>query len=190
MSSKPIYPITLEQLQVFPLPRSIELLPEAIIFEFARTAELLNGHLQSLSSYKTFSQEVVDRVETIIETYEKTIELIGEYDALAVHIKSQLTELQQLYRDFTNSQVIQYQLLANNYNLDYLIKVKFKNIIDLNSNESIDLVKQFHRDVDSSDKFELDLNKFVSDFKTSRSQYHLRKEKLNRWNEERVSGAL
>lgn len=178
-------PITLETLQVFPLPKSIESLPEASKSEFVNSTRLLNGHLQSLSTYTTFNKQVLSKVQEVIGVYEHVIELIGEYDTMRSQIKQQLDEITTLYNRFADLQLEEYKLLANNYNVDLLIRVKFRKVVELNDSESRELAKGFR-----PTNFDEEFGPFIDNFVKSRKQYHLRKEVMNRWEEERVSGAI
>lgn len=65
-----------------------------------------------------------------------------------------------------------------------LLKHKFRKLIERNDEESRDLVKN----INSSEVTDEQLVDTLELFKQSRKTYHFKKEKLNRWEEQRVSG--
>lgn len=80
-------------------------------------------------------------------------------------------------------------LSSSNFNQDNL-KAKFKKLIEENNQESLDIVKNFNDRSHGSEISDESFGTMIENFKNSRKLYHFRKEKLNRWEEERVSGFL
>ena len=89
-----------------------------------------------------------------------------------------------IYQEFLNLETYQYQLLSNNFNQD-ILKLKFKKLLEKTNQDSLNIVKNYHEKGESTDD---DFNNMIENFKESRKLYHSRKEKLYRWEEERVSG--
>ncbi|KAK6199352.1 uncharacterized protein RJT21DRAFT_121682 [Scheffersomyces amazonensis] len=185
--------LTIEQLQPFPLPKYIDSLPNANIQEFIQNEELIKGYIKDLESYKLQQQKIVDRSSKLQSILKDDIlgELLTKYLEIIQKIKSQLKSIHQIYQEFLNLETYQYQLLSSNFNQDYLIKTKFGKLIEKNNNDSIQLIKEYTSKIDESGKLdETEFNELITNFKRSRQLYHLRREKLHRFNEERVSGFI
>ena len=177
--------LTIDELQPFPLPKSIESLPSKNIEEFISNNELVGGYIKSLKGYYDKRTEILDKLQLISTVQDTVSKLIHDYVELSQKMVEHIKSIQQMYQEFINLEVIQYQLLSSNFNQEFLIKNKFSKLIAANHQESIEVLKKL-KEIAS----ETDFNNSLAQFRASRKSYHLRKEKLNRWNEERVSGFI
>ncbi|KAK6465392.1 hypothetical protein DFJ63DRAFT_310488 [Scheffersomyces coipomensis] len=189
-----IEPFKIDQLQPFPLPKSLEGLPNANFEQFINNEELIKGYIKDLETYKTHQDTIVDRLSQLQGVIKQEIldQLLTQYINQIQIIKNQLKSIHQIYQDFLNLETYQYQLLSSNFNQDYLIKNKFTKLIESNKEDSMQIIKKFgsKNTGDDSNIDEGEFNELIGKFKQSRQLYHLRKEKLNRFNEERVSGFI
>lgn len=176
--------LTINELQPIPLPKAIESLPSKNVQEFLNNNELLGGYIKTLKGYQEKRAQIVSKLQLIGAVHETICQLIKDYVALSQKMVDQIKAIQQMYQEFTNLEVIQYQLLSSNFNQDFLIKNKFSKLIDANHEQSVDIVRKMKQ------TSETEFNNSLAQFRASRKTYHLRKEKLNRWNEERVSGFI
>lgn len=170
--------LSLPQLNPFPLPKQLEALPPQLLEAFTQLYELVRGYVQQLPSYEEKKREIVNTVGTLIDHINSITQSLESYSATRTVIEGQIHQLQKLYQEFVNLETIQYQLLSSNFNQD-LLRRKFHKLVDASHTESLRLCQP-------SDNIEQSLRKF----KEARVTYHLRKEKLNRWDEERVSGFM
>ncbi|KAG2735702.1 hypothetical protein G9P44_001916 [Scheffersomyces stipitis] len=186
----PIEPLTLGDLKAFPLPKYIEALPTANLHEFLGDESLVKGYVKELESYRNHQERILAQLRASQHKLQEQIldDLIHKYRKIVDQIMAQMNRITSLYQEYRNLEMYQYQLLSSNFNRDFLIRTKFGNLISRNNQESIDLVKKFHSSVGEDGDVENKVNDLVTSFRASRREYHLRKEKLNRWNEERVSG--
>ncbi|EMG46218.1 hypothetical protein SBY92_000949 [Candida maltosa Xu316] len=185
----PIKPITFEELQAFPLPKHLEALPTANFQQFTENKELLQSYIKQLDTYQSKQQEIVNQLNQLDDFLENVVckKLMNEYEELIEKINQQIKSINIIYQEFINLETYQYQLLSSNYNQDNL-KLKFKKLIEENNQESLNIVKKFHEKAgENSDE---NFSTMIENFKNSRKLYHYRKEKLYRWEEERVSGFL
>ncbi|KAI3405657.2 hypothetical protein KGF56_001675 [Candida oxycetoniae] len=180
--------LKLETLEPFPLPNKLSSLPNSQFSEFTENRQLITGYISQLNNYKTKLDEIKTTLAEISQAILKTQirdYLIPRYQELILHITEQISKLTQLYNEFLNLETIQYQLLSSTFNLDTL-KLKFKKMIEKNDSESIDIARGF----DGGGSDDANMVKMLSEFRKSRKLYHFRKEKLNRWQEERVGGFM
>lgn len=183
-----IQPLTLRDLQPFPLPKQLNSLPPAIVQQFSELYELIIGYIKGLENYKKFELTLVNRMNEQISTLNEIMKLFENYQNVSTTIVEQINKISTLFNEFVNLETYQYQLLSSNFNQE-LLKKKFIKLAEENNHESNQLVNDF-RSTASGDQDTEEFSKFLKDFKASRKSYHLRKEKLNRWNEERVSGFI
>mmetsp|Transcript_6479 Transcript_6479/g.8128 ORF Transcript_6479/g.8128 Transcript_6479/m.8128 type:complete len:186 (+) Transcript_6479:38-595(+) len=182
-----IQPLTLKTLEPFPLPKYLDSLPISIIERFTQLHNLVLGYIKQLPAYQELNETVLKALNWQITKLNEISGLLKTYNATGTQIKEQIAKLNSLYSEFINLETYQYQLLSSNFNQEFL-KNKFHKVIINNDQESKKLVKEFKEN--NTEDFESLLNNLIKDFRSSRKSYHLRKEKLNRWNEERVSGFI
>lgn len=182
-----IKPLTIKELDPFPLPKYLDSLPISVIEQFVQLHNLVKGYLEQLPEHQKFNDKLIETLNWQISTLNEIGNLLKTYSITGTQIKEQIAKLNSIYGEFINLETYQYQLLSSNFNPEFL-KKKYSRIIAENDLESKELVKKFR--LESSVDFENSFNDFIKDFRSSRKSYHLRKEKLNRWNEERVSGFM
>ena len=182
-----IQPLTVKTLEPFPLPKYLDSLPISVIEQFIQQHNLVLGYIKQLPAYQKLSETILETLNWQITKLNEISSILQTYNATGILIKEKMAKLNSLYSEFINLETYQYQLLSSNFNPEFL-KNKFNKVIVENDQESKELVKEFKGS--SSDDFENLFNNLIKDFKSSRKTYHLRKEKLNRWNEERVSGFI
>ncbi|RCK65885.1 hypothetical protein Cantr_01559 [Candida viswanathii] len=189
----PITHLTLDELKAFPLPRAVESLPTPYLEELTNHHDLLQGYIKQLEAYHAKQQEIVGHLSSLDDILENTIykQLIRDYEGVIEKINQQIKSINIIYQEFINLETYQYQLLSSNYNQDNL-RAKFKKLIEENNQESVEIVKSYGNDkgAHGSEASDESFNDMIEQFKNSRKLYHFRKEKLNRWEEERVSGFL
>ncbi|CAH2351567.1 hypothetical protein CLIB1423_04S00958 [[Candida] railenensis] len=174
---------SVEELKPFPLPKQLSTLPEHVLREFSQSYELVNGYVQSLPQFKGYQEVVVQELNQQIHKINVCCELLNEYSEVAERIKNQTQSLNSSYGEWTNLETIQYQLLSANFNQESL-KKKFEKHLNETNQQSYDEIKKFK----NSSQSESDFADFVENFRKQRKTYHSKKEKMNRWNEERVTG--
>lgn len=182
-----IQPLTLKTLEPFPLPKYLDSLPVSIIEQFIQLHSLVLGYIKQLPAYQKWNETILETLNWQITNLNEISSILKTYNGTGMLIKEKMAKLNSLYSEFINLETYQYQLLSSNFNQEFL-KNKFHKVIVENDQESKKLVKEFKGS--SSDDFENLFNNLIKDFRSSRKTYHLRKEKLNRWNEERVSGFI
>ncbi|CAX42857.1 conserved hypothetical protein [Candida dubliniensis CD36] len=183
---EPIKFVSIEDLNAFPLPKTLESLPPSVFQQFLDSKDLLQGYLKQLKAYQEKQQEIIDQLDDLDNILGNVIhkQLIKDYTALVDKINQQIKSINIIYQEFLNLETYQYQLLSNNFNQD-ILKLKFKKLLEKTNQESLNIVKDYHETAESTED---DLNNMFENFKESRKLYHSRKEKLYRWEEERVSG--
>lgn len=181
-----VRPLTLTQLKPFPLPKELRNLPHDVLQLFVSLYDLTKGYVLSLQTYKDHENEVVRAIDHNIQTLNRIITLLKEYNLHADTILALAKDLERLYREFLVLETQQYQLLSTNYNASVL-KKKFERLTDECDARTVVMARSYLR---SDDVLANDLLLFLHNFKDSRKEYHMRKEKLNRWDEERISGLL
>lgn len=181
---KIIQPISIELLSAFPLPRTLEALPPQILKDFAAQYDLVKGYVKLLPQYQDFESELHSIVQTQIKTLNEVIVLLDKYNENSAAITDNLRKMDELYKEFLNYETYQYQLMSSNFNQNFL-KLKFAKLVNASDSESIDMVKLFNSDLEDKN-----LSAFLQLFRQKRKLYHLLKEKLNRWDEERISGLI
>ncbi|CUM66163.1 uncharacterized protein PRCAT00003821001 [Priceomyces carsonii] len=183
--SKPIKPLTVETLKPFPIPKYLESLPPNVLDEFIQLYSLVSGYLESLPSYKTFTESITTQINYQITKLNEIITIFDEYEIAGNLIKEQIDKINKLYQEFLNLEVYQYQLLSSNFNQQFL-KKKLEAMTRNTNEESLRIAQSLKQ----LDKLESEFNELLKDFKNSRSLYHMRREKLYRWDEERVTGLI
>ncbi|ODV81051.1 uncharacterized protein CANTADRAFT_88951 [Suhomyces tanzawaensis NRRL Y-17324] len=166
---------------LFPLPKSIDILPRANVEEFINDPDLVRGYVKTLATYQDERQRVVAVLEQVETKHDEISELIRDYKQLSERIVNQIKTIQTMYQEFTNLEIDQYRLLSNNFNQEFLITNKLQGMLDTSHAESLAVAKRIQ---------ELGDFEMLAEFRDARKKYHLRKEKLNRWGEERVSGVV
>ncbi|KAI5953465.1 hypothetical protein KGF54_002837 [Candida jiufengensis] len=187
-----ISPLTIDELKPFPLPKQLNSLPNKTFDQFIENKELIKSYLQDLETFKLKLKQINENIDLIInETLTSKIknDLIPKYQNLIIKINNQIKTINQLYNEFLNYETIQYQLISSNFNQD-ILKLKFKKLIEQNNQDSLLIIKNFNKLQSANDNNIDEFNEMLSNFRESRKLYHFRKEKLNRWNEERVSGFI
>lgn len=179
----PLQPVELASLRPFPLPKLLKNLPAQFLADFSRLYELVQGFVEELPKYRETQAQIVDVANQQIELVNEIVQILEEYEAKSAHISRQLKTMEELYREFLNLETYQYQLLSSNFNQNFL-RTKFGRLAEASDKESMLLVRN------KKSMAELDLTSFLLEFKQKRKEYHLRKEKLNRWEEDRVSGFI
>ncbi|WLF78329.1 hypothetical protein PVL30_002063 [Lodderomyces elongisporus] len=189
-----ILPLTLEQLQPFPLPKQLNSLPNPQFTTFTSDPELIKGYIHSLESYRSTISTLVTtltNVSTSVLQEDIRDNLIPQYEALIDKITNQVQQLTEIHKEYLSMETIQYQLLSTNFNSNVLMR-KFQKMIEESNNECKEIVQKYHKvsRQDAKENSADSLTKLIHEFRESRKSYHLRKEKMNRWQEERVSGFI
>ncbi|KAG7195300.1 uncharacterized protein KQ657_003826 [Scheffersomyces spartinae] len=179
--SKPDFDII--ALKPFPLPKYIDLLPVGVIQEFSLLYELVKGYIELLLTFTVYKQELAERLQEQTERINKIIDLVGRYDDLSNHIEEQLREVRRLFDEFNSLEVVQYQLLLANFNLNF-IKRKYEQMVEESDTQSRECILKYRDHTIGEEQ----LGYFVKEFRAKRLEYHSRKLKLERWNEDRISG--
>lgn len=171
-------------LKPFPLPRYIDVLPVGVIQEFSLLYDLVKGYVELLQTFTEYKEVLKKRLNEQTARINDIIDLVERYDEMASHIEEQLKEVRHLFDEFNSLEVVQYQLLLANFNLN-IIKRKYEQMVEDSNTESHECIQQYREGRTPTDDRLAD---FVRDFRSKRLEYHLRKLKLNRWNEDRISG--
>lgn len=175
--------LTLRQLEPFPLPKNLAVLPALFLEEFSLLYELVKGYVKSLTTYTQFEAELTSALDKSIEMLNKIIATLAEYQQVGPAMADQVKKIEKLYEEFTNLETYQYQLLSSNYNQN-LLRSKYSKLAAASDDEATQIIKNYRGNSEE------DLQTFLLRFKDSRKAYHLRREKLSRWEEERVSGFI
>lgn len=178
-----LQPLDIQRLKPFPLSRNLSVLPLQFLQEFLKLYDLVKGYAKSLTTYKEYDERLATTVNDLVEKLNGVIRLLEDYEKLGPTMAEQIKTIENLYEEFTSFEVFQYQLLSSNYNQN-LLKLKFSKLTNQSDIASVSLVKDYRKNP------EQDILYFLQDFKKSRKTYHVRKEKLNRWDEERISGFI
>lgn len=181
-----IQPLSLEQLRPFPLPKELANLPANLIDQLSSLHDLAKGFVLSLETYNTYEQEVFDAVNKNIATVNDIIALLEEYRTRSDRIAGLIRQLEQLYKEFLALETRQFQLLSANFNTNVLRAKLEKLTKECDANSSALARSYLQTNVSLSN----DLLLFLHDFKDARKEYHIKREKLYRWDEERVAGLL
>lgn len=180
---KPVV-ITLKQ-----LPEDLKVLPPDIIEQLTQQHEVLQGYIKLTEEYKVQNEAITTTLQEQVDKLNKIIDIFDKYSVTSEEINGLIVQVNDTFNKFQNQELIQYQLLSNNFNQD-LLKTKFEKLINYNDQESKQLIRENRSKFNDLNSNNDRLNDFLKDFRESRKLYHLRKEKLNRWNEERVTGLL
>lgn len=177
-----IPPLTIGKLRPFPLPKELVNLPSTVIEQLSSLYELTQGFVLSLETYHNHEKEVFRAIDDNVNTLNRIIDLLHEYCARADQIAEHVEQMETLYREFLSLETQQYQLLSGNFNTD-LLKVRFEKLVQELDQKSLVVARSFQLELSLAG-----LLRFLQEFKDTRKGYHMRKEKLNRWEEERIGG--
>lgn len=180
-----IQPLAIGQLQAFPLPKYLDSLPHKTLNEFSQLYELVRGYIKGLEGYKIYKESVVTRINDQIAQLNQIIVLLESYSATSKKIDENLATVNRLYNEFINLETIQYQLLSSNFDVGFL-KQKYAGLVRESDQKLVDFIKAFPGKAAGEDETAL----FLRQFREERKTYHMRREKLHRWNEERVGGFI
>lgn len=175
-------PINIELLNAFPLEKTLSVLPPHVLVEFSRLYDLVKGYVKQLPTYTQMEDNLRSIVQEQISTINKVIGLLEEYESNSVAIGAAISKMNELYKEFLNYETYQYQLMSSNFNQNFL-KLKYSKLTAASEEDSMNTVKAY-RDSEGP------LLSFLQDFRQKRKQYHLLREKMNRWEEERISGLI
>lgn len=157
------------------IPKSVQLLPNTSLQAIINDPQLITSFITQSQEFIDYINQLLMKIDADSSKLLKIQTLIDQYQTITNQVTNQLTDLNDIYQKYNNLQTIQYQLLLN-FNQSYLLNKFDKNVSELNQSSL--------KTIDSNDN---DL-KFILEFRQSRKNYHLQREKLNRWKEERVSG--
>lgn len=181
-----VKPLTIAQLKPFPLPKEVRDLPPEIFQQLISLYDLIKGYVLSLQTYKDHEHSLVKAIDHNVQTLNRILVLLEEYNAHSDTILALAKDLERLYREFLILETQQYQLLSTNYNIEVL-KKKYERLIDECDADSVARARSY---VQEDDVLANKLLLFLHTFKDARKEYHIRKEKLNRWDEERIGGLM
>jgi predicted nuclease with TOPRIM domain len=174
--------LSLEALTPLKVPYQLEILPYSIKTQFLQLHELVRGYIKSLDGYKQHQAHLRDVVNKLIERLNEITTMVNEYEETSKTIEEQLAKIKELHQEFINLETYHYQLLAANFNQTFL-KNKFKKLVESLDQEGSRILQNVAKD-------ENDLESSLEQFRALRKRYHLRREKLNRWDEDRVTGFI
>lgn len=164
-------------------------LPDAQVAELSKDDLILRGLAQSGAHYVAAVNMIDESLVNSIQDYEASRKLIDEYRIITTKIKEQVGQIEAQHRDFLALQVAQHQLLLT-FSPEFALKAKFKKFVEQSDVESQEVASRCKTSsADGTDDDSI-LVLTLSEFRHSRKRFHLRQEKLNRWNEERVSGLV
>lgn len=181
--SATLQPLTIGQLQAFPLPKYLDSLPQKTLNEFSQLYDLIKGYIKGLEGYKIYNNTVISKLDDQVAQLNQIIVLLESYSATSKQIDENIKVVNQLYNEFINLETIQYQLLSSNFDVGFL-KQKYAGLVRENDQKLLELVKGFSGKTADEDETAL----FLRQFRAERKKFHVRREKLHRWNEERVGG--
>lgn len=186
-------PLSTELLKALPLPRHLEVLPPKLLEEFASLPDLLRGYIKSLRAYQE-TQKTVSEIRAYQQkAFDNILRILDEYESTGNSIRQKLAELEVLYLQFLSLQTTQYQLLAANFSRE-LLQRKYSAVMHQTDAESRSLA----HDLSLTTSVPLDsltlgdglLAARMAQFTAKRAVYHKRREKLLRWDEDRVTGFI
>lgn len=174
--------INIELLEAFPLEKTLAVLPPNILVEFARHYELVKGYVKQLPAYTQMETNLRNVIQEQISTINKIIDLLKDYESNSAAISAAVAKMDALYKEFLDYETYQYQLMSSNFNQNFL-KLKYSKLTASSDEASMNVLKEYRESGGQ-------LLTFLQDFRQKRKQYHLLKEKMNRWDEERISGLI
>ncbi|KAM9921715.1 hypothetical protein OXX59_006327 [Metschnikowia pulcherrima] len=180
--SEHLQPLSIEQLRPFPLEKSLQSLPQKFQDEFASSYELVKGYTRNLEAYRALEEQARQAINDTLATINSISVVLEEYERNSDTIVKQVEKLDALYKEFLTLETLQYQLLSSNYDQSFL-KIKYAKLVAESDRQSDEIVDGYRNSGG-------DMSSFLLRFKDSRKAYHGRKEKLNRWEEDRVSGFI
>ncbi|GEQ69706.1 hypothetical protein JCM33374_g3380 [Metschnikowia sp. JCM 33374] len=180
--SEDLQSLTIEKLNPFPLDKALQSLPERFRDEFSSSYDLVKGYTKSLVQYRALEDQARLSINESITTINKISALLDEYEKNSATIAQQAAKTDLLYKEFITLETLQYQLISSNYNSGFL-KTKFSKLTEASDRQSTGIIGEYRKNGG-------DMSEFLLKFKDSRKTYHGRREKLNRWSEDRVSGFI
>lgn len=176
-------PVTIDTLAPFPLPKLLENLPPQLLADFSLLYELVRGFILLLPQYGEADARAVEAISQQVGLINEIIVVLQDYDTQSSRISLLLKTMDELYREFLNLETYQFQLLTSNFNQNFL-RLKFTKLVGASDKEAMQLVRDRKTPEDG------ELGPLLQQFKEKRKVYHVRREKLNRWDEDRVSGFI
>lgn len=158
-------------------------LPVEIQKEILKDESLIKGIIGGTEECKEMEGKLQGDIEENIKQLKQVKELMKKYEGIDEKIKKKVQKIDELHKEFMSHETIQYQYLSNNFNGEFL-KTKLMKAIKWDIEEAKMTIKQ----VKNGDNQEF--GDLLEKFKNQRKSVHLKQEKMNRWNEERVSGFL
>ncbi|EGV65816.1 hypothetical protein CANTEDRAFT_112679 [Yamadazyma tenuis ATCC 10573] len=183
-SNRTVQPIVLTLRE---MPSDLSVLPAGIIDKLTQQHSIFLGFIKSQPQLQEYNSDTMAFLDSQIHTINQVIELVEEYTQTSERINELIKTIKNVYTEFTDLEMIQYKLLAENFNQDSL-KAKFRKVIAAEDQESKAFIKEYTNQDTQVNSSRLD--EMLESFKKSRKKYHLRSEKMNRWNEERVTGFI
>ena len=180
--SERLQPLSIEQLRPFPLEKSLQSLPQKFQDEFASLYELVKGYTRNLEAYRALEEQARQAIKDTTATINSISAVLEEYNRNSDTIVKQMGKLDALYKEFLTLETLQYQLLSTNYDQSFL-KIKYAKLVKEGDTQSDEILDDYRNSGG-------DMSSFLLRFKDSRKVYHGRREKLNRWEEDRVSGFI
>ncbi|KAM9904716.1 hypothetical protein OXX69_007459 [Metschnikowia pulcherrima] len=180
--SERLQPLSIEELRPFPLEKSLQSLPQKFQDEFASSYELVKGYTRNLEAYRALEEQARQAIKDTITTINSISAVLEEYERNSDTIARQVGKLDALYKEFLTLETLQYQLLSTNYDQSFL-KIKYAKLVAESDTQSGEILDDYRNSGG-------DMSSFLLRFKDSRKAYHGRREKLNRWEENRVSGFI
>lgn len=175
MENKVIKPVIIKLSE---LPQELSVLPDSVVTKLYEDVALLTSFIKDQPDYKQFNDTIIEKMNYQISKLNEILAIFQKYQGISKEIEDKVNKLNLLHHEFLDLETIQYKLLSSNFNQDYQ-KLKFQKLIDQSHNNSLKLIENInYKEFDS----------FLKSFKSSRKVYHLRMEKMNRWNEERITG--
>lgn len=175
--------VTIDTLKPFPLPKLLENLPPQLLADFSLLYELVRGFTLQLPQYTEADAKVIKAISQQVGLINEIITLLQKYGSESSRISLLLKTIDKLYREFLNLETYQFQLLTSNFNQNFL-RLKFTKLVGEADRQAVEYVRN-HKNTN-----EVDITTLLHNFKEQRKQYHVGKEKLNRWEEDRVSGFI
>lgn len=161
----------------------ISALPDTIQRELISTDNLFEGYVFAIPENAKLEESLRTTTRQNLDQLLEIKTLIKRYNELDDDIKQRVQKLDELYKEYLTHETIQYQYLSSNFNQDSLKSKLVRSLAE----EQKELLNMLRLSKASND----DMTIYVlNDFRSKRKQLHLKREKIYRWNEERVGGFL
>lgn len=157
--------------QLPPQTKEFDSLPSEIVNQLTEAQELI-GYIKSHDEYRNQFTLIITQIDNNITKVKQLVTLIKQYDTISDEINDLTKQVNDIYNKFVNNEIIQYKLLSTNFDSNFL-KQKYTTMMNQDT---------IH--------YNGDLETTIKEFKSARKLYHLRREKINRWNEDRVTGFI